>query len=80
VHALRLRSAVLLVLCCACIAPLWGSPIRVTTWNLQWFPNGSPREKSARTKAKTVNKAAEVIRALNPDILLLQEVKDYDTC
>jgi hypothetical protein len=77
VRALRLRSAVLLALYCALSAHLPASPIRVTTWNLQWFPNGSPHDKSARARTKQINQAADVIRSLNPDILLFQKVKNY---
>jgi hypothetical protein len=25
--------------------------IRITTWNLEWFPNGSPREASPEKQA-----------------------------
>jgi hypothetical protein len=48
--------------------------------SVEWFPNGSPHEKSARVQTKRINQAADVIRALNQDILLLQEIKDYETC
>ena len=59
---------------------LAAAPIRVTTWNLQWFPNGSPKEKTAEEQARRVAAAADVLRPLNADIILLQEVKDYDAC
>ena len=55
-------------------------PVRVTTWNLQWFPNGSPREASAEEQSSRINEAANILRPLNPDIVLLQEVRDYDAC
>jgi endonuclease/exonuclease/phosphatase family metal-dependent hydrolase len=79
-RALILRNAVLLAVCCAFSTYASAGPIRITTWNLQWFPNGSPHEKSARAQAKCIGQAAQVIRDINPDILLLQEVKDYDAC
>jgi endonuclease/exonuclease/phosphatase family metal-dependent hydrolase len=56
------------------------SPIRVTTWNLEWFPNGSPKELPASEQDKRIAAAADVLRPLNPDIILLQEVRDYDVC
>jgi endonuclease/exonuclease/phosphatase family metal-dependent hydrolase len=59
---------------------LTASPIRVTTWNLEWFPNGSPKELPSIEQDKRIAAAADVLRPLNPDIILLQEVRDYDVC
>ena len=64
----------------------WATPslpaesIRVTTWNLQWFPNGSEKEAPPDEQEKRIAEAAEVLRPLNPDIIVLQEVKDYEAC
>jgi hypothetical protein len=52
----------------------------MTTWNLEWFPNGSPREATPEKQAQRIQAAADVLKKLNPDILLLQEVRDYDAC
>src|SRR5262245_23263704 len=54
--------------------------IRITTWNLEWFPNGSPREASPEKQAQRIEAAADVLRKLDPGILLLQEMRDYDAC
>src|SRR5215467_4048415 len=54
--------------------------VRITTWNLEWFPNGSPRETAQEKQAQRIEAAADVLKKLNPDILLLQEVRDYDAC
>jgi hypothetical protein len=54
--------------------------VRCTTWNLQWFPNGSAHEASAEQQNQRVKEAADVLRPINPDIVLLQEVRDYDAC
>ena len=54
--------------------------VRITTWNLEWFPNGSAREATQEKQAQRIKAAADVLRELNPDILLLQEVRDYDAC
>ena len=54
--------------------------IRITTWNLEWFPNGSPHETTPEKQAQRIVEAADVLRQLNPDILLLQEMRDYDAC
>ncbi len=53
---------------------------RITTWNLEWFPNGSAREATQEKQAQRIKAAADVLKELNPDILLLQEVRDYDAC
>ena len=53
---------------------------RITTWNLEWFPNGSAREATPEKQAQRIQAAADVLKRLNPDILLLQEVRDYDAC
>jgi hypothetical protein len=52
--------------------------IRITTWDLEWFPNGSPHETAPEKQAQRIVAAADVLRKLNPDILLLQEMRDYD--
>jgi len=75
------RSIVsLIVALVALAAPVLAAPIRVTTWNLEWFPNGSPKELPAAEQDKRIAAAANVLRPLNPDIILLQEVRDYDVC
>ena len=51
---------------------------RITTWNLEWFPNGSAREVTQEKQAQRIKAAADVLKELNPDVLLLQEVRDYD--
>jgi hypothetical protein len=32
--------------------------IRITTWNLEWFPNGSPRETTPEIQAQRIEAAA----------------------
>jgi endonuclease/exonuclease/phosphatase family metal-dependent hydrolase len=54
--------------------------IKCTTWNLEWFPNGSPKEAPAAQQDQRIKEAADVLRPINPDIILLQEVRDYDVC
>jgi hypothetical protein len=52
--------------------------IRITTWNLEWFPNGSAHEATPEVQAQRIAIAADVLRPINPDIILLQEVRDYE--
>ena len=70
--------ACLFFLLAATAAP--AATVRVTTWNLEWFPNGSPKDALPEEQARRIDGAAEVLRKLNPDVLLLQEVRDYDSC
>ena len=48
--------------------------------NLEWFPNGSAKETPAAQQEKRIKEAADVLRPIDPDIILLQEVRDYDVC
>jgi hypothetical protein len=52
--------------------------VRCTTWNLEWFPNGSAKEASAEQRNQRIKEAADILRPINPDIVLLQEVRDDD--
>ena len=54
--------------------------LRITTWNLEWFPNGSAHEVAPEAQAQRIAAAADVLRPINPDIILLQEVRDYEAC
>ena len=54
--------------------------VRITTWNLEWFPNGAPHETTPEIQARRIEAAADVLKKLDPDILLLQEMRDYDAC
>jgi hypothetical protein len=56
------------------------APIRITTWNLEWFPNGSAHDATPEVQAQRIAAAADVLRPINPDIILLQEVRDYEAC
>jgi Endonuclease/Exonuclease/phosphatase family. len=54
--------------------------VRCTTWNLEWFPNGSAHDASPEEQNRRITDAATILKPLHPDILLLQEVRDYDAC
>ena len=54
--------------------------VRITTWNLEWFPNGSAHDATPEIQAQRIAAAADVLRPINPDVILLQEVRDYDVC
>ena len=54
--------------------------VHITTWNLEWFPNGSAHDATSEVQAQRIASAADVLRPIDPDIILLQEVRDYDAC
>lgn len=57
-------------------APAAGKKIRVVTWNLQWFPGHKP-ETTAEIAAAHMAEAQKAVAELKPDILMLQEVRNW---
>lgn len=55
---------------------LAGEPIKVVSWNLEWFPGHEPKAKSAVQKAH-METAKSALWSLDPDLLCLQEVRDW---
>jgi len=49
--------------------------IKLVTWNLQWFPGKSPYAKPDAVK-RHINELREAVLAMQPDILVLQEVSN----
>ena len=78
-HA-SLALLVSLVVACAPRESSEPTKIRITTWNLEWFPNGSAHDATPEVQAQRIATAADVIRPTKPDIILLQEVRDYEAC
>jgi endonuclease/exonuclease/phosphatase family metal-dependent hydrolase len=75
-----LVTALAFLAVCPPAKPTEPATVRITTWNLEWFPNGSAHEATATQQDQRIKEAADVLRAINPDIVLLQEVRDYDVC
>lgn len=50
--------------------------IKVATWNLQWFPGKRPGGGDPQTIFNHLNAVKVELEKINPDILLLQEVRD----
>lgn len=51
------------------------------TWNMEWFPSGWPEPRPERDEKERIRKAAAALRAEGvPDVLLVQEVRDAETC
>jgi len=51
---------------------------KVTAWNLEWFPSGKPDFRDAKVEQARIAAAANVLRELDPDIILLQEIRDEE--
>ena len=52
--------------------------VRITTWNLEWFPNGSAREATPEKQAQRIQAASDVLKELNPAlIILLKMISQY---
>ena len=75
-----LRLIALFLGALALLQSVQAAHVRVTTWNLDWFPDGSPKGAPVEKQERRIREAADVLRELNPDIILLQEIRDYQTC
>ena len=52
------------------------SGLRITAWNLQWFPGKTPSGGSAEEQAAHVSAVISELKAIDADIVLLQEIRD----
>lgn len=50
--------------------------LRIVSWNLNWFPGRQP-EPSADEERTHMKEAQQALKELKPDVLLLQEVRDW---
>ena len=80
-----MKPALVALLAFFVIASALGEPprpaeVRITTWNLEWFPNGSVHDATPEVQTQRIAAAADVLRPIDPDIILLQEVRDYEAC
>lgn len=72
------RLILLLFLLGSC---LQAKEISITTWNLEWFPSGSSKGiATPEVESKRISDAADVLRKLDSDIIVLQEIRDYEVC
>src|ERR1700722_14997986 len=61
-------------------APSRAALIRVTTWDLQPGAVASTNGGPGKSQQSLVQDAAESLKKLNPDVILLQEVLGWETC
>ena len=74
------RLTVILLALAVSTAAAFSQTIRVTTWNLEWFPGGSMKGATPAVEAANIKAAADVLALINPDVILLQEVRDEAAC
>lgn len=51
-------------------------PLRFVAWNIEWFPGHRPTASAAEAE-KHMKEAQEVLKKLNPDIFIAEEVRDW---
>jgi len=51
---------------------------RIVTWNLDWFPGKTPASNPAQ-RALHMSEARDALLNMKPDLLCLQEVRDYES-
>jgi len=77
---MRRIAVAVFALSCGIVSAVSAQHVRVTTWNLQWFPSGSPNRVSHEVEEQHILAAAEKLRTLDPDVILLQEMRDWSAC
>lgn len=64
--------------------PAGPSSVRIAAWNMKWFPSGypvlKPEDRKPQQEYKRIGSAARFIAWQKPDVLLLEEVRDGETC
>ena len=59
------------------LQPVASKELTVAFWNIQWFPGGRPSASANAEKRQTTAVHSE-IQKLNPDILGMEEVRNWD--
>src|SRR5439155_12734934 len=54
--------------------------VRVVTWNLRLFPSGTFSALPFEAEEKRILEVANFLKELDPDVILLQEVRDQEAC
>jgi endonuclease/exonuclease/phosphatase family metal-dependent hydrolase len=53
-----------------------GQAIKITSWNLQWFPGKRPADVPLEEQELHITAVASVLNRLDPDIVCVQEIKN----
>jgi endonuclease/exonuclease/phosphatase family metal-dependent hydrolase len=75
-----LRRLTVAILCAflAILLEARGEVVSFATWNLEWFPGGKPNTSQAE-RLVHMSAAKDALIDIRPDILCLQEVRDWDS-
>ena len=75
-----LRRLTVAVFCAllAILQDVTGDVVTIATWNLEWFPGGKPNSSQAE-RLVHMSAAKDALIDIRPDILCLQEVRDWDS-
>lgn len=73
------RAALVLVLCVLAAAQcaFADGPLKVVSWNIEWFPAGNPGSP-AKDTGKRMQACQAELRKMNPDIFIGIEMRDWD--
>src|SRR5436309_3471677 len=58
----------------------FAAPVRVTTWNSQTAAGGGTNGVSTKAEGSRISEAAEALKKLNPEVIILQNVRDWQMC
>ncbi len=64
------------VVSCLLLPCLQAAPLKVVSWNLEWFPGKRPTASAAEADAH-MNAAREALKKINPDVFIGLEVRDW---
>ena len=75
-----LRRLTVAILCAllAILQDVRGEVVRIATWNLEWFPGGKPNSSQAE-RLVHMSAARDALIDIRPDVLCLQEVRDWES-
>src|ERR1041385_5640269 len=76
--ALRLKGLALLAMPFLFVANCPAESLRVTAWNLE--TSRAPQSTDSDTPDGRIRAASAVLKKLNPDVILLQRVRDSQMC
>lgn len=62
------------------VTPTAPGALKVCAWNMEWFPSGTMEPKPAKEEAARIDSAARFLRWQNADIVMLEEMRDAETC
>lgn len=72
-----LRFLCLLLLICSPLGSALAAPLKVITWNMEWFPGKRPTA-SEKEAAEHMKAGQEALKAMDPDVFIGVEVTDWN--